>query len=229
MNRKYVIGTGYHNNPTSAEKTGGLAPQDFFEHWWHNTMRYSNPERVIVLASGTGERPKENHGLWIDLPGDLGHVHDLNNHRKPYHWCGWSIAFVTTALLAYFNECDYIWKEQDVLAFGPWVDRMYAEIGDAGMICGKARCMPVVQSLVLCKHEFIPDFVHMFMGTGSEQIKSNEGELKFMRLEQDHPTKFARYSFGVDRDRPIPYGDEVWYCQHWTPEEFGTLKRRGLV
>jgi hypothetical protein len=163
------------------------------------------------------------------LPGDLGHVHDLNNHRKPYHFCGWSISFVTLALIAYANETDFIYREQDVLAFGPWVERMYAEIGDAGMIFGKAKCMPAVQSLVLCKHEFIPEFVRLFMGTGSEQIKSNEGEIKFMRLEQENPGKFARYSFGCDRDRPLPLKDDCFYAQHLTGDELRQIVKAGLL
>lgn len=192
-------------------------------------MKYSKPDRVIVLASGNGPRPKRMLGQWIDLPGDLGHVHDLNEHRKPYHWCAWSIAFVTMGLLSYFNECNYIFKEQDVLAFGPWVDQMHAEIGQSGMIFGKAKCMPAVQSLVLCRHWFIPEFVQWFMGTGSEQIKINEGELKFMRLEKKFPGVFARYSFGYDRDRPINYDDKVWYSQHHTPQEIEEMRRRKLI
>lgn len=191
-------------------------------------MKYASPERVLVLASG-GHSVPNAPGQWIPLSGDLGHVHDLNNHRKPYHWCGWSMAFCTLAMLAYFDECDFVWKEQDVLAFGPYVERMYAEIGDAGMIFGKAKCMPAVQSLVLCKHEFIPEFVRLFLGTGSEQIKANEGELKFMRLEQQNPGRFARYSFGCDRDRPLPINDPVWYAQHLNAAEMQQIVDAGLL
>lgn len=232
MSRKYLIGTGYHRNAglASGEKTGGLAPEHFFDLWLANTERHS-AAFTAVMASGDGPRPNKIplRVKWMDFVSDLGHVHDLNNHRKPYHWCGWSISFVTLALIAYFDESDFIFKESDVLAFGPWVDRMYDEIGNAGMIFGKAKCMPAVQSLVLCKHEFIPEFVRLFMGTGSEQIKSNEGELKFARLEQQNPGKFARYSFGVDRDRPLPYDDEVWYAQHWTSNELAELCCRNLI
>lgn len=191
-------------------------------------MKHSSPERVIVLASGNNTI-KGAPGQWINMAGDLGHTHDLNEHRKPYHWCGWSMAFCTLAMLAYFNESDFFFVEQDVLAFGPWVDRMYAEIGNKGMIFGSARVMPAVQSLVLCKHDFIPTFVRLFLGTGSEQLKENEGELKFARLANAHPDKFGRYSFGFDRDRPINMDDEVFYAQHWTGDELRQLRDKGLI
>lgn len=234
---KYLIGSGFHSNAGDKgnPKTAGLTAVEFFPIWWDNTRRYSisavdGAEDIIVLATGNGERPKSRRtAQWIDLAGDLGHVHDLNEHRKPYHWCGWSISLVTLALLAYNNECDFFFKEQDVLAFGPWVERMYAEIGSAGMIFGRARCMPAVQSLLLCKHEFIPEFVRLFMSTGSEQEKRNEGELKFARLERDNPGRFARFSFGYDRDRPINYDDLVFYGQHWSADELKELRKRGLV
>lgn len=230
---KYLIGTGFHSNAGDKgnPKTAGLRPVDFWSLWHENTIKYARPapERIAVIGSGNGIQPFPFGTQWIALSGDLGHVHDLNEHLKPYHWCGWSMALVTLALLAYQNECDFVFKEQDVLAFGPWVERMYAEIGSAGMIFGRARCMPAVQSLLLCKHEFIPEFVRLFMSTGSEQEKRNEGELKFARLERDHPSLFTRYSFGYDRDRPINYDDEVFYLQHTTPDELKELRRRGLV
>jgi len=218
---RYIIGTGFHSKP-------GENREAFFPIWWANTMRYANPERVIVLASGGNPIPGAP-GQWISMAGDLGHTHDLNNHRKPYHWCGWSIALVTLALLAYFNETDFIFKEQDALAFGPWVDRMYAEIGSKGLIFGRARCQQAVQSILLCKHDFIPEFVRLYMGTGSEQLKENEGELKFARLEEAHPNLFGRYSFACDRDRPIPYNDEVVYAQQMTAAEIQEFRNRGRL
>lgn len=218
---KYLIGTGYHCRP-------GQTWHEFFPVWYHNTLKFAAPERVIVLASG-GSRIEGAPGQWIEMAGDLGHTHDLSNGRKPYHWCGWSISFVSLALLAYFNECDFIFKEQDVLAFGPWVERMYSEIGNKGMVFGRAVIAPAVQSLVLCKHDFIPEFVRLYMGTGSEREKRNEGELKFERLERAHPDLFGRYSFGVDRDRPLPYDADVWYAQHLNGDEIAEIRMRGLL
>ena len=226
MKHKFTVGSGFYCKPDQTF-------DKFFPIWWDNLHRYAEPKEVIILAAGTGPRPVNKRGKWIELPGDLGHVHDLNgsnpNVRKPYHWCGWSISFVTLALLAYANESDFLYVEQDVLAFGPYVDRMYQEIGGAGMIFGRAKCMPAVQSLVLCKFEFIPEFVRLFMGTGSEQLKKNEGELKFLKLEQDNPGKFARYSFGFDRDRPFNLKEPIFYLQHIMPDEMRQLVKAGLL
>jgi hypothetical protein len=221
MGMKYMIGSGYHNRP-------GCTWNEFYPVWYANTMRYATPSRVVILASGGTAIPYAA-GHWIPMNGDLGHTHDLSNDRKPYHWCGWSISIVTLALLAYFDECDFIFKEQDTLAFGPWVEKMYAEIGDHGCIFGKGELMPAFQSLFLVKHEFIPEFVRIYMGTGSERLKENEGELKFARMKEQNPQHFTHYSFGVDRDRPIPYDAEVFYAQHLNQEELAEMKSRRLI
>lgn len=218
---KYLIGTGYYN-------PNGDKRRDFFNVWYSNTIKYTKPERIIVLANG-GSKIVGAPGQWIELDGNLGHTHDLTNHIKPHKWCGWSWAFVTLAALAYFDECDFVFKEQDALCFGPWVDRMYSEIGNKGMIFGHNKVWACSQSVVLCKHDFIPEFMRLYMDTGSEQDKANECELKFARLEQQHPHWFGRYSFGVDRNRPIPFGDPVWYGQQFTDEELEDLKRRKLI
>ena len=225
---KYVIGTGY---VVPIEKRMGPypgGPEAFFSVWWANTLRYTRPHRIFVLAC-KGNRIEWACGDWIHLDGDLGHVHDLEQGLKPYSWTGWSMTICTLALLAYANECDFIWKEQDTLAFGPWVEQMYAEIGSAGIIFGRARCMPAVQSLFLIKHAYIPEFVRLFLGTGDERRVENEGEQKFHRLSLEHPRQFTRYSFGYDRDRPFNMDDPVFYVQHLTPQEMEQLKAKGLI
>lgn len=218
---KYMIGTGYYEKPETPRS-------DFFSIWFQNTMRHAQPERVVVLANG-GSKIDGAPGQWISMAGNLGHAHDLSEHRKPHVMCGWSAAFVTLAMLAYFDECDFIFKEQDALAFGPWVERLYEEIGTRGMIFGDNKEFACSQSVVLIRHAFIPEFVRLYMGTGSEQEKSNECELKFKRLEQANPEQFGRFSFGCDRDRPIPYDAEVFYAQQLSGEELAEMKRRELI
>lgn len=224
MNPRYMIGSGFYNPP-------GGDHDKFFSVWFENTVKYAQPEDILILSNG-GSVIEGAQGQWIDLPGNLGHTHDLTNGRKPYEWCGWSMAFFTLAMLSYCNETDFIFKEEDCLAFGPWVQQMYAEIGDKKCIFGSSK-MPhqqaCAQSLVLVKHHFIPEFVRLYMGTGSERLKENECELKFARLERNHPDHFTRFCFGYDRDRPINYGDAVWYGQHFTPQEMHELRRLALI
>lgn len=221
MTPNYVIGTGFYN-------PSGSKAQEFYPIWYANTYRHANPERVLVLANGGSHMAATAPGNWVYLDGNLGHAHDLSAGRKPHVMCGWSAAFVTLAMMAYSDERDFIFKEQDCLAFGPWVETMYHEIGDRGMIFGSNR-YACAQAIVLCRHAFIPEFVRLYMGEGSEQAKSNECELKFARLERQHPDLFGRFSFGVDRDRPIPYDAEVFYVQQIQPGELAELRRRILI
>lgn len=192
-------------------------------------MRFAGDAKEVFILSSGGCQVPDAKGQWITLKGDLGHTHDLSNGRKPYDWCGWSMTIASLALLAYANETDFIHKEQDCLAFGPWVERMYSEIGTHGCIFGTGTLMPAFQSLFLVKHDFIPEFVRIYLGTGSEKLKENEGEQKFARMKEQYPDLFCHYSFGCDRDRPIPYDAEVFYCQHLNGEELHELRRRDLI
>jgi hypothetical protein len=218
---KYIIGTGYHPHPTA---------RWFFDLWLENTLRFADPkpESVVVLAD-SGAVIESRDVKWISMNGDIGHVHDLIYGRKPYEYCGWSISICTLALLAYFNECDFVFKEQDVLAFGPWVKKMYSQITNGKLILGRAKIFPAVQSLFLVKHEFIPEFVRLYLGTGDERIQENLGEFKFDLLANRYPEKFRRYSFGYDRDRPFNVADEVFYVQKLVSSEVNLLRDAGLV
>lgn len=223
---RYLIGSGYHHHAHAGTDY-------FFPLWWENTRR-ANPYRTIVLSSGGSTRNPPVPLMapapqWIALDGDLGHVHDLIYGRKHFSWCSWSISIVTLALLAYFDECDFIFKEQDCLAFGPWVKQIYAESGSKQVMFGRARCMPAVQSLFLVKHAFIPEFVRLYLGTGDERSADNIGEHKFARLESENPSTFGRYSFGYDRDRPFNVKDHVWYAQKFTPAELNLLAEAKLI
>ena len=222
MNR-YVICTGFFARPEDMDKAG-----KFFRVWYANTYRYSKPDRVIVLANG-GSHSIGAPGEWIHLGGNLGHAHDLSSGRKPHEMCGWSAALVTLAMIAYSDESDFVFKEGDCLAFGPWVERMYSEIGTRGMIFGDNKRFACSQSLILIKHAFIPEFVRLYMAEGSEQLKANECECKFKRMEMKRPDLFGRFSFPFDRDRPLNYDLDVWYSQQNTPEELAEMKRRGLI
>jgi len=221
MNPKYIIGTGYFCKPDQPY-------EQFYPIWWENTWKYAKPERVIVLANG-GCSILNAPGQWIPLSGNLGHVHDLNTHHKPYDFSGWSTAFCTLAMLAYSDECDFIFKEQDVLAFGPWVERMYSEIGKGGMIFGRSKLFPSCQSLVLIRHWFIPKFVARYLGSGSQQSKEQENELKFARFRKADPDLFKQVSFGHDRDRPFNVKDEVFYLQQIKGHEMKMLVDAGLL
>lgn len=220
---KYLIGTGYHPHRSS---------DWLYAVWLDNTLKYTDAAAIVVMAD-SGSNPSvvypRERVRWLSLPGDTGHIYDLLARRKPYDWCGWSMVVCATALMAYAAECDYIHKESDCLAFGPWVERMYAEAGDYGVLFGSARAARAVQSLFMVKHWYIPEFVRLYLGAGNDSLWDNRGEEKFFRLEHEHPKWWGRYSFGYDRDRPINMADEVFYAQKLTPEELLAFERKGLV
>lgn len=230
MSHQYVIGSGYHsrNNQT------GDALAWFFQLWMDNTLKYSKPFVTYVLATGDGRVPdlgrfKPETLIWTDILGDLGHCGDLLHNRKPYHFAGGPICVLTLAMLAYMNESDFIFKEQDVLAFGNWVDVMYQEIGSSGCIFGSQRGQLCANSLFLVKHGAIPEFVRLYLGTPRENRQDQVAEAKFARLQQEHPDFFCRYSFGVDRERPFNVKAKTWYAQKFTPDELRSIEAAGLI
>ena len=87
--------------------------------------------------------------------------------------------------------------------------------------------MACSQSTFLVRHGYIPKFVSDYLALPDD--KDMLPENKFVAMEEKNPADYARLSFGVDRERPIPWDDPVWYCQQWTNDELMEFMRRGLV
>jgi len=241
---RYLLGSGYyHPDPENDE---------FVSRWARIFERYANPKPTIRIIIGVNnsrirfdEKNRDNMLACesralilmkyeqIVLQGNNGHVGQLISGEKKNKFCGWSMAFLTGAMIAYQNETDYIWLEQDCLAFGPWVERTYADMGDGDMVFGHkmktAPFMPCSQSLVLVRHSFIPEMVSAYLGMGTDNDVTNLPEAKFQKLEDQFGDRIRRLSFGCDRERPIPYDDEVFYAQKLTDEELETLKQKGKL
>lgn len=220
---KYHIGTGFHSPPSVASK-------DFFATWFNNTLRHSEPRRITVISDSGSKLPVSNPIILnLDLDGNLGHFMELLRGSKPYLLNGWSGAIVTLALIAYCDECDFIFKEEDCLAFGSWVDRMYEQLGDAGAIWGNCSFMPCEQSLFLVRHGHIPEFVMHYLDGPAQNRDGELGEDKFKRMEEKFPAKYRRFSFGCGRDRPVPWEDAAFYFQQAKREEVEEANKRGLL
>lgn len=231
MTRDYMIGSGYHS--------GSKSPIDvaaFSRVWLENNIRYCDPapKKTVIIGDtpyASNELTKEFQCIY--LHGNLGHVRD----KKPGQLLGgWSGTMLALAMVAYCDQLDFIYKEQDCLAFGPWVNQLYADAGPEGqMVFGlPLKVYPNItstQSLFLIKHEFIPVFVQQYLSLGEDgNQKNNFPENKFTEIENLHPRKMKRMSFGVDRDRPIPYESKgAWYAQQWNTEEFNKAKEYGLL
>ena len=228
---KITIGSSFYDKG----KNGDEFRRAFAQLWYYNTMAAQpKPERVIVISEG-GSKPFCAEGVdTVNLTGDLGHCEDLVYGRKPHAHSSWSISMCAAALLAYDNETDFLYKEEDCLAFGPWVEQMYKDMGDGVMVFGAKHTSPpwmaCSQSLFLVAHRFIPTFVVCYLAAGNDRDRHNLGEKKFETLEAKFgKDKIKRLSFGVDRERPIPWDAPVFYAQQFTQAELDEAKRRGLI
>ena len=221
----YVIGSGYIG--------GDQGREEFYRIWVSNLERNPDvkPAHCFVICS-RGESPvDERH--WIrklELNGDLGHICRDHSQRRQIE--GWAADVMATAMLAYIDESDFLFIEQDCLPFGPFVSQMFRELGEEGMIFGSNSWMPSAQSLFLVRHAFIPDFVHAYLGKKIRDKKLG-GEQAFKELEAEFPGKCKRLSFGFDRDRP-PEGfasmrGKVWYVQQISQAEIGQLRETGFI
>jgi len=227
---RYLLGCGYHATPDEV-----TARRDFAEIWYENNDRFAKPEptRVVVLSSDNSKPLSWLGAHVLDLSGNLGHFMEIVNRQKPHKFNGWTGEVMALAMLAYCDEADFIYKEQDCLAFGPWVEKMYADIGEAGVLFGyKHNSEPwqcCSQSLFMVRHWYIPDFVHAIITSGDMGLPGQLGEHKFERFREQWPDKWKWMSFGVDRERPLPLDAPVFYCQQLKPEEIQALKDKGLV
>jgi hypothetical protein len=230
MNPHFIIGTSYFCGPKSGS-------QWFFEELWKPAVQalFRPPNKTfpqdVFCVSVAGMMAKSLRE-WIQviyLTGDLGHVHQLigkKNPPKDSQMSSWEAAVLTLAMIAFTNECDLIFLEQDCLAFGPWIDQLYSELGDKQMLFGRSRCMPCAQSLFIVRHKFLLTFVEEYIQAG---LNLKMGEEKFMSLMRNRPGQIGQFSFPFDRDRPLNFDLPVFYGQKYSPHELNELKRRKLI
>lgn len=231
---KYIIVTGFADSGKSEPKLGGLSAIRFFPIWMKNTRSdYRLIPKIYVVSSSRTVGSFRNIE-WINAGADLGH---LGNLPQGQQLTGWSASFLMGCLLAFHNRADLIYKEQDCLAFGPWLDRLYDEIGDHGMITGHRNDTGgndaggpaaglTAQSLVLVKNRYLLPFVTRYLS-----IPETDGEIcnesKFDLIARDGET--TQTTMGYDRSRPVNYSDEAFYMQQISAAELESLRERGLV
>jgi hypothetical protein len=223
----YVITSGFIGKE--------LAQQKFFKVWSDNLLSNPdvNPAKIFVICS-RGDAPRNCPALidLIRISGDLGHI--CRDASQKHQLEGWACDVMIGALLAYNNESDFIFIEQDCLPFGPFISRLNLECGDIGMIFGYNSFMPSAQSLFLVRHAFIPQFVSDYIQAKVANAKAG-GEDIFANMEKRHGGGICkRVSFGFDRDRPpggfeVMLKDSVWYLQQITVAELEKLRECGHI
>jgi len=215
----FVIGTGYFDNGNGSEK--------FFETWMKNTLKYSDPYDVVVVNADS--KPLEHlGGTWLNMGHNYGHVKNMDKTEK---FGGWWLGFMTAAMIAYHHKKDFIYKEQDCLAFGPWVKHLYDEAQQqgAGVIVGRFdHKYKIEQSLVLVKRKAILGLIHQYLAINASDICPRP-ELKFLTIMQKWPKAMAFMHMGCGRNRPIPYNASCFYAQKLSKAEMDNLRARGLI
>jgi len=212
---KYKIGTAYHY-ATNSDVV-------LFNNWKNNTKKYAEDFFCISTV-------KSNHYQNEILVGhNLGHIHSLLRDKQK-GLSGWSGHMVALAMLSYCAGADFVYKESDCFWYGDVVGQMYRDLNGTKMVFGPEMAteplMSCAQATFLVLHDFIPKFLSDYLALGDDIDLITED--RFVALAKASPEDYGRLSFGVDRERPIPYDKEVWYAQQVTDEELDVFRGLGM-
>ncbi len=122
-----------------------------------------------------------------------------------------------SALVAYADGADFVYKEQDCLAFGNWLP----EIQRGGMAFGRNDIMPCEQSLFWLRHDHILPVVRAYMDF-AEPDGIRLPEQKFRQL-MDAGLDVQFFDLPGGRNRPFP-ASGPFYGQQWQPGELARLR-----
>ena len=225
MTKSPLIGTGFYSHPTDERSR-----IEFFCHW----MERFEFERKIVVVNNSHVRRlpiAEQHNIHvIEIDNNLGHIGDHLGKFRP-HLLGWSMSWIIPATIAYSEQRDFMYVEQDCLVFGEWEKAILDEAEAKGRMAmfgkGVASIAPCEQSLFWIHRDFITEFIYRYLSFPDGDGKMLP-EAKFARMA-DADKRISTFELGVGRDRPLPYNASAWYAQHLTEEEMAELKERKLI
>lgn len=198
------------------------------KYWVRNNRDTASPRAQFVMSmfGSTFHHPDVKE---INVIGNLGHYTDLLEGRKPHSFSGATAAIMTLAMVAYADESDFIFKEQDAYAFGPWVEHLYEAMGDGGAAIGAYEPAPSGTALMIFKHSFIPQMVSRYLSMRPEHDTNSLVEHHFHEMAANDPKMFRYYSMGYDKSRPVNFDDPVFWIQQPNQEEIQILKQKGLL
>jgi hypothetical protein len=221
---QFILASGFY----APSGPAGQAHRDFFKIWAENNRRTIAPKATYIISAAGKPFLDDGVHQWITAE-NLGHVMQMPEQQV---LGGWSASFLMSCLIAYHNKADLIYKEQDCLAFGPWVQRLYEEIGNAGMITGKMNTTGdaaglLAQSLLLVRHGFLLPMIGLYCSI-QQTDRQVVPEHKFNFIAQ-RTNAVRQTTMGCDRSRPIPFDDPAFYVQQLTTEEIAELRARKLI
>lgn len=236
MNKNYILYTGYVNfsetqneNLTeikcSDSKYAGLTSQEFFDLWYENTRKYI-PQEIPIHILGP-DKPnlenKENIKSLLEYE-NLGHFGDLLSKNKRSFLCGYTASVVYGMMDAYLRDKDFLYKEQDCLAFGDYVGEIYRIINNGknyGILVGPNQNQPCSTSLHFIKKSSIPYAINKICSISDVYCIP---EKKYSEMPN-----LGKLTFGYDRDRPFNPKDKIFYVQQLKKEELQILKDEKLI
>lgn len=219
-----MIGSGYHEKPTKVEA-------EFFHYWYRSVARYE-PDKIVVICDSGCRIPLgyESSVVEVPLDGNLGYCGDLLHGSKTGRFSGGPAVLMALAALAYADEADLAYVEQDCLTFGDCIAQMYAEIHTGGIIFGhNTQKVPCENCMFLLKHEFILEFLATYATSEPENKPENICERKFQGWHESNPKMWRKHTIPGGRDRPLPYDAKTFYCQKITSVEMRELASRDLL
>jgi hypothetical protein len=221
-NMKYQIYSGFCEN-IDPKKYANHNADDWFDIWVKNTVKYT--QSIINIFGPDIPKNIKSDSNRIAIIGqypNLGHVGDYIHGNRTGRWCGWTAGVIYGMIHAYVHGVDFLYKEQDCLAFGNYVSKMYDDCVNADIVYGSCKLMNAAQSLFLVKRHAIPDIIASLANDDDKDVLP---ENKFMRL----PVKQKRLSFGYDRDRPFNVNDTIFYIQQLTQADMDILNNNNLL
>ena len=127
-------------------------------------------------------------------------------------------------MVGYCDESDFIYKEQDVFAFGDWVDELYKAAGDSGVALGPNDPPPSGVGLMLVRHSAIPKVVGNYLRSKPETDDQSLMEHHFHDMAKDDPDTFRYHSMGYDKRRPVNLTDKAFFIHQHSKAELQALK-----
>lgn len=218
----FSVYTGYVARDLDGNKYANLNSQNFFNLWYKNTRKYIPNKDIFLLGPDVPDLSLTQNVKILGKYANLGHIGDYLTNIKTGRWCGWTAAVVLGLAHSYAAGTDFIYKEQDCLSFGNYIERMYNDCKDHDIVYGSCSAMGVAQSLFLVKRDAIPDII---ASLSKDEDRDVLPEYKFTRL----PVRQKRLSFGYDRDRPFNESDDCFYIQQLSTQDIEKLNNKALI
>lgn len=237
MNNQFIIGTGFWvgkgwRNETDADNEKKV---QFFYTWDSIIAKtfgdYIGSEDIYVIDNNSTRIPTHYHHInWLTMKYNLGHAHDLDKSNA-HKLCGWSATFIQLCMIAYANNKDLIFIEQDCLAFGDIVNKIYGMNKEFLVGTEAFPGLKLEQSLVYVKHSFLLQFIQDFLAINNPDGGNNSirPEIKFWMIMQNHKERCGFLPFGYGRTRPKDYREETFYIQQINNKDIVELTKAGKL